>query len=155
MCVTGRDVTRRTVPWCLKSKMYWNFMGKICCCHSIPRKTNWSYTFHTKVQKSLQQLWFLLNISFLLWFRSFTLPWKKLSDQWMRYLIWYNDLWYKSKENPTHYISRLHTAILSPWVISFSHPVFGNLHLYLKTHPNSHIFYNSKPLNTQTSLVTL
>lgn len=45
-----------------------------------------------------------------------------------------------------------------PWLTSLFlslHPVFGNQHLYLRTHPNSHIFYNLKSLNTQTGLVTL
>jgi hypothetical protein len=103
----------------------------------------------TKLQFSFKYFTFLR-------FRSFTLPWRSLKDQWLWYLIWYTNLWYKN-----HTLHHQTTYWWAFFLVPMSHTFFTSCvwesaPLFKDSPKFSHLFYNSEPLNTwQTILVTL
>lgn len=117
MCVTGSDVAKGTVPWCLKSKnvlKFWRdtfavsiqFLSKNC------QPSYESNAFHTSVQDIMWQLWFPIM------FGDFSSVWYWTKSQENNQIIrengkknpcnWFDIMVCSSKwEKTTHYISKL------------------------------------------------
>lgn len=117
MCVTGSDVAKGTVPWCLKSKnvlKFWRdtfavsiqFLSKNC------QPSYVSNAFHTSVQDIMWQLWFPIMFGDFLQFgigqslKKTTRSSEKTGIK--KTCNWFDIMVCSSKwEKTTHYISKL------------------------------------------------